>query len=144
MNKYAIIGIALVLILIIGFAWQEFFSGQEDVVETGIVHDITIISEKQRWEFNPEEIEVNQGDRLRLTVINEDDYDHGFAIDAFGISQRLPAEGSIQVEFLATKVGDFPYYCSVSCGDGIVDGVERGHFDHIGKVHVSGLISETN
>ena len=78
-----------------------------------------------------------------ITVINEDEYDHGFAIDAFGISQRMPALSTIKINFVVTKAGDFPYYCSVSCGSGIVDGEKRGHFDQIGKLHVRSVISET-
>jgi len=78
-----------------------------------------------------------------MTVINEDDYDHGIAIDAFGITQRMPANSTVKVEFVATQAGDFPFYCSVPCGEGIVDGKKRTHFDMIGKLHVRSIISST-
>jgi len=143
MNKFLIIGIVLALFLVGGIVWSTFFSSKEKVVETGVTRDITITTHENTWNFDPEEIEVNQGDRVRLTVVNQDEYDHGFAIDAYGISQRMPAKGTILVEFVATRAGVFPYYCSVSCGSGEVDGVERGHFDQIGKLHVRSLISET-
>ena len=134
MNKYAILGIVLVAIIGGGIVFSKFFASEENkAIETGVVKEYTVVSLKDRWEFSPESIEVDQGDRVKLTVINEDDYDHGFAIDAFGISQRLPANETINLEFVATKSGEFPFYCSVSCGSGVVDGVERGHFDHIGR-----------
>ena len=145
MNKYFIIIIVVVLLIAGGAVYQEFVIPEsERGIETGAVKEFTIIAKKNTWRFIPEELNVVQGDRIILTIINEDDYDHGFAIDAFGVSQRLPANRTIKVEFVVTKPGDFPYYCSVPCGEGIVDGVKRGHFDTIGKVHVRSLISETN
>ena len=86
--------------------------------------------------------------KVVMTVINEDEYDHGVSIDAYGISQRMPAMSTIKVEFVATQAGDFPFYCSVPCGACEsnaceVDGKRRGHFDMIGKLRVKDIFSET-
>jgi plastocyanin len=125
-----------------------------DNCEPGMGSDITltIVSKKLEWRYEPEEITLNQCDRVSLTVLNEDNFDHGFAIDAFGVSQRLPANGSIKVNFVASKAGTFPFYCSVSCSDSgastfnLPDGVVqtgpytgqfRGHFEHIGQFVVN-------
>ena len=105
-------------------------------VTTGKVREITIIAKKDQWRFEPDMIEVNQGERIVATVVNEDDYDHGISIDAFGVSQRMPAKGTIKIEFVATKAGTFPFYCSVPCGEGMVDGKKRGHFDMVGTLKV--------
>lgn len=143
-NKYIIIGVIVVLFFGIGIGYRAFFVPEAaKPVVTGVERELTIVVSQNTWSFNPEFIEADQGDKMILTIINEDDYDHGFAIDAFGISQRLPARGTVLVEFVVTKAGDFPYYCSVSCGSGIVLGEERGHFDQIGRIHVRSLISET-
>ena len=137
MNKYIIIVGALVLIVVIGIGYNIFFVKEADrPIETGVVRNITITARENQWAFDPDYIEVDQGDRLVITAVNQDDYDHGFSIDAFGVSQRLAAGKTTVIEFVATKAGDFPYYCSVSCGAGMVDGVERGHFDQIGKLRV--------
>lgn len=144
MNKYIIILIVIVFLIGGGFGYRTFFSSEENrPIKTGIIRIVPMTSSELRWEFIPEFLEVNQGDHIVLTIVNEDKFDHGFAIDAYGISQRMPAKGIIQIEFDATKAGDFPFYCSVSCGSGIVDGKKRGHFDQIGKMHVRSLISET-
>ncbi len=127
-----------------GILYRTFLLAEEDKpVTTGVVREITVIAKKDQWRFEPEEIEIQQGDRIVMTVINEDAYDHGIGIDAFGISQRMPANSTIKVEFVATKAGEFPFYCSVPCGEGHVDGVKRTHFDMIGKLRVQSLISET-
>lgn len=136
-----------------GVLYKELVGSGDAPIETGVVKEYTIVSKRLEWRFEPEEIEVDQGDRVKLSVINEDNFDHGFAIDAFGISQRLPANGTIYVEFVATKSGVFPFYCSVSCSDSkstgdLADGVVqtgpyagtfRGHFEHIGQFVVKAL-----
>lgn len=105
-------------------------------VETGVIKNFTVIAVKDEWKFVPENIEVERGDRVKLEVINEDEYDHGIAIDAFGVSQRMPAKSTINVEFVVTQEGDFPFYCSVPCGEGDVGHDHRTHFDMIGVIKV--------
>ena len=144
MNKYVLLIGLGVVILIVGIVYRAYFLPEESKpVETGVIREVTIIAKKNNWRFNPEIIEVDRGDRMIMTVINEDDYDHGIAIDALGITQRMPANSTIKVEFVVTQAGDFPFYCSVPCGEGIVDGVKRTHFDMIGKLHVRSIIGST-
>lgn len=144
MNKYIWLIVILAVVIIAGIGYRTFLLAEEKKpVETGVVREITITAKKDEWRFVPEEIEVNRGDRLKLTVVNEDDYDHGIGIDAFGISQRMPALGTIKIEFVVTQAGEFPIICSVPCGEGEVDGMKRGHFDMIGRLRVKNLVSET-
>lgn len=159
MNKYLILGIVLGGIILGGVLYKQFIGSSEAPLETGVVKEYTVVSKKLEWRFDPEVIEVDQGDRVKLTVINEDNFDHGVAIDALGISQRLPANGTINIEFVATKSGEFPFYCSVSCSssdnpsfalkDGKVEegpyaGTLRGHFEHIGKFIVKVFSDNSN
>lgn len=71
----------------------------------------------RRFEFQPKTITVHQGDRVRLTIRSLDG-DHGFAIDALGISKEVTRDRDGVVEFTADKVGRYKFYCSVFCGDG--------------------------
>lgn len=144
MNKYfLLIGIG-VLIIGGGVVYRLFLLPESSVpVTTGNVREITIVAGENHWAFDPEIIEAVRGDKIVATIINEDEYDHGIAIDAFGVSQRMPAKGTIRVEFVVTQEGNFPFYCSVPCGEGIVDGVKRTHFDMIGKIHVRSIVTET-
>jgi plastocyanin len=143
-NKYVVIVGVLVLIVVAGALYRTFFVAEIDKpVVTGEERFLSIVTHENTWRFEPEVIEAEQGDKITLTITNEDEYDHGFAIDAFGISQRMPAKSTIVIDFVVTKAGEFPFYCSVSCGSGVVNGEERGHFDQIGRLHVRSLISET-
>ena len=144
MNKYFILIGAGILIVGGGILYRLFLLPESSIpVVTGKVREITIISRKDTWSFEPEIIEAERGDKIIATIINEDNYDHGIALDAFGVSQRMPANGTIKAEFVVTQEGDFPFYCSVPCGEGEVDGKKRGHFDMVGKLHVRSIISET-
>lgn len=124
-----------------GVAYRTFLLPEElRPVVTGEILEITIVASKNHWEFNPDVIEVNRGDKVILTLINEDDYDHGIAIDAFGVAQRMPAGETITLDFVVTQEGEFPFYCSVPCGEGIIDGEKRTHFDMLGKIQVRSAV----
>ena len=148
MNKYVVLAVVLVLIIGAGVIFSLKTDTDNCTAGMGVDKDITVVSKKHEWRFDPENITVGKCDRVHISVINEDNFDHGFAIDALGISQRLPASGSIKIDFVASKAGEFPFYCSVSCSisdnksfnlkDGKVEtgpytGKLRGHFDHLGK-----------
>ncbi len=64
--------------------------------------------------INPELV-VNQGDTVRLTVINGDPVLHDLKIDAFDVytGELLEAEQTVTVEFVADEAGEFDYYCSI-------------------------------
>lgn len=144
MNKYLILIIAGVIIIGGGIFYRVFILPASSVpVSTGKIREITIVAKKDEWRFNPEIIEAMRGDKIIATIINEDNYDHGIAIDAFGVSQRMPANGTIKIEFVVTQEGNFPFYCSVPCGEGKVNGKKRGHFDMVGKIHVRSIVSGT-
>lgn len=151
MNKYITIGIVLVAIIAGGVIFSAKTDTDNCSADMGTARDITVVSKKLEWRFDPEVISVEKCDRIHIKVINEDNFDHGFAIDALGISQRLPANGTIEVNFVASKTGEFPFYCSVSCSDSKSTGnlpngevqtgpyikTFRGHFEHLGKFIVN-------
>jgi nitrosocyanin len=158
MNKYIILGIVVALIMVGGTVFKGATDTDNCTPEMGTDVVMTVVSKKLEWRFEPEEIKVQKCDRVTLTVVNEDNFDHGVAIDAFGISQRLPANGTIEIDFVASKEGTFPFYCSVSCSDskstgnlpngqvqaGPYAGEVRGHFEHIGKFIVEAIKSIVN
>ena len=136
----------LVLIVLIasGVLYRTFFiPDSQKPVDTGTTKEITITILKNSWVFEPEDIYATRGDTLKLRFVNEDDYDHGVGIDAYGVSQRIPARATLDVPpFVVTKAGEFQFYCSVSCNQGISEkgkykGQQRGHFDQIGVLHVA-------
>jgi cytochrome c oxidase subunit 2 len=71
----------------------------------------------RHYAFEPEEIKVARGKRVRL-LITAIDGDHGFKLDALHINQQLPKGQTVTVEFTADRSGTFRYQCSHFCGIG--------------------------
>jgi cytochrome c oxidase subunit 2 len=74
----------------------------------------------RKFQFDPEVIDVRHNDVVRLTITSAD-IDHSFTIDAYRIQKRIPAGGSVTVEFRADEVGRFPFYCSMRLDPGCAD-----------------------
>ncbi len=73
--------------------------------------------EAKQWEFVPSEVRVRLGDTVRMTITSSD-VDHGFAINEFGVSEKIPAGETVTFEFVADKKGTYRQYCNVVCGLG--------------------------
>jgi cytochrome c oxidase subunit 2 len=71
----------------------------------------------RRYSFEPGEIKVPCGTKVRL-LITAEDREHGFNLDAFQIKRDLPKGETITVEFTANRTGIFPYRCWHVCGLG--------------------------
>ena len=142
MNKYIVLFIVGAAIIGAGIFYRSFVADEANKgIDTGVIREITVVAKKNEWRFVPEDFEVNQGDTIVMTAINEDDYDHGIGIEAVGVSQKMPANSTVTFTFKVTKAGDYPFYCSVPCGDGEVGGVHRAHEDMIGTIHARSLIT---
>ena len=71
----------------------------------------------ENWEFTPAEIRVKKGDRVRLKV-RSIDVEHGLKIPRLNIQEVLLPGELVDIEFVAEGVGEFPFSCSVYCGEG--------------------------
>lgn len=80
-------------------------------LEEGTVKEFTVNG--VNFEFDQKEILVNQGDTVRVTFTSESGM-HDFVIDELNVkTQVLQAGGTETVEFVASEVGTFEFYCSV-------------------------------
>ncbi|HEV2419603.1 MAG TPA: cupredoxin domain-containing protein [Terriglobia bacterium] len=101
------VGIALLLLCGVRAQAQASVQGNARAIQ---------ITAKE-FEFTPNVIEVKKGDHVKLTITALD-RDHGIALPAFGIKQRLKKGVPTVIEFDANKTGTFPFHCSVFCGMG--------------------------
>jgi len=71
-----------------------------------------------RFKFEPDTLEVMEGDRVRLTV-RSIDTEHGLAIKRLNLKVVAPKTGDpATVEFVADKAGIYEFKCSEYCGSG--------------------------
>lgn len=71
-----------------------------------------------RSHFDPEHIEVNEGDTVTLYLTNLErtlDATHGFTICGYNISASIEPGETATIEFTASKPGVYPYYCLEFC-----------------------------
>ena len=139
MKKLILLLISLALIFIVGCSHIDNESdtnrgisnkvpapGFEDVPEAivvdqegaGAVKEISVTA--KQWEFDPNPIIVNKGDKLKLSIKSVD-VAHGFSLPDFGINKKLEPGKTETVEFVADKSGQFTFFCSVICGSGHSD-----------------------
>lgn len=125
-NKYFKLFVFAVLLLFSGYIYANFYRPPEISRSefTGNTVEIDMRVLKDKWKWSPDIIKVKAGDKVRIRIYNEDDYDHGFALDVFGINRRLFPKETTVVEFIASNKGKFNFYCSVPCGE--------GHYEQIG------------
>lgn len=129
MNKNIIILLVVIVIIAGSFLYRTIFlAGKICTAEQGEDVEINVVSRENQWAFDPPNIKINKCDKVTLNIFNEDDYDHGFAVDVFGVNKRLNPNSTTTISFVASKAGEFLSYCSVPCGD--------GHFDHKGTIDV--------
>jgi heme/copper-type cytochrome/quinol oxidase subunit 2 len=66
------------------------------------------------YKFQPERIEVQANDLVKLTV-RSDDVAYGFTIDRFRVSKRVPAGGAVTFEFrVDSGPGTYPFYSNMT------------------------------
>ena len=72
----------------------------------------------RRFAFEPAEVNVTVGERVRLMVRSADGV-HGVEIEKFRVNKEIPRGGKpVAIEFTASAEGRFPILCSEYCGDG--------------------------
>lgn len=105
---------------VVEFTLRTQMGGDPPMVYVGVGGDIDGV-------VNPELV-VDQGDTVRITVINGDPTLHDLKIDPFNVStgELTEAEQTATVEFVADQPGNFYYYCSIPGHRGVgMEGVLR-------------------
>ena len=107
MKRLTVLVIPLFLFLLSGL-----LPAQQGASETE-VREIRMTAQKYR--FDPQEIRVREGERVRL-LITALDRKHGIRIKEFGVKTVLEKGKETVVEFVAERAGEYKFKCSVRCG----------------------------
>jgi heme/copper-type cytochrome/quinol oxidase subunit 2 len=73
-----------------------------------------------RFSFTPSRLEVKAGVPVELHIVSTDGT-HGIAIPGLDIKQQLDQGKEVVVSFTAARAGQYPFRCSVMCGQGHLD-----------------------
>lgn len=66
------------------------------------------------FSWSPDAITVYKGDTVNLTIAGTGPDDHVFTLPDFNVTTPIPSYKTTPVTFVASKVGVFRYYCTVS------------------------------
>ena len=78
----------------------------------------TIEITASRYRFEPDVIEVRQGERVVL-VVRSADTNHGIAIKELGVKAKIPEGGSpVSIELATDRPGTYTVSCAQYCGSG--------------------------
>lgn len=111
MNKKnaMVILILLISVLVVGYLVP-------DIIKPPPPQERFITIEAKKFSYNPEIIEVNQGDKVTINLISTDVH-HGLYIDGYELkADSIPGQYEGQITFIASKTGKFSMRCSVTCG----------------------------
>jgi cytochrome c oxidase subunit II len=89
--------------------------------------EVTIDIKAYKYAYDPGDITVYKGQKITLNITALD-RKHGFKLDAYNINVTEEPGKPATVTFVADKVGEFPFKCSVFCGP--------GHFNMAGVLKV--------
>lgn len=118
MSNKIIIGVVVIVVLVAAgfFIFKPSKTALEESVQvTGETKEFTM--EAFQFGFEPSVIEVNKGDRVKITATSRD-VPHGFAILELGVRETINPGEVTNIEFAADKAGTFSFFCSVPCGAG--------------------------
>ncbi len=81
-------------------------------------NNVTVKLVAVRSSFEPNKIEVNQGDVVTIHITNIEqttDELHGFGLNEYNINVVIDPGETKTIRFVADKTGVFPYYCTNFC-----------------------------
>ncbi len=111
--------------------------GQEGVVRDG--NKVTVNMTAIRSHFNPEHVEVNQGDEVTWRIVAMEttpDATHGFCIGAYNINLSLEPGEFTEFKFIADEPGTYPFYCTEFCS--------ALHLEMMGYLHIKPTAAQSS
>ena len=101
---------------VLGEEIEENVAGTVEGNSEETINEVTLfdVHGSNNYRFNPAEIRVKKGDKVRITFSSEEGF-HDLVLDEFNVATKRfrSDEGEETVEFVADQIGEFEYYCSV-------------------------------
>ncbi len=109
MNKKYIVIAVILIVIIAGFFIVKSYTGNSIKNIEPEIKEFTVKAFK--FGYTPDTITVNKRNKIKINIENTDVL-HGMRIPDLNLKDNN------QIEFIADKIGEFPWYCNNYCGDG--------------------------
>jgi nitrous-oxide reductase len=90
--------------------------GKEAITRNGNV--VTVNGTVIRSHYTPDVVRVKEGDKVIFNWTNVEtarDATHGFGLHGYNINLSIDPGATEHAEFVATKAGVYPFYCTEFC-----------------------------
>ena len=71
----------------------------------------------QNFQYDPESINVNFGDTVRINIKNNDGVTHGISLPVFGVQEFVRPGQTTTIQFTANQRGNPETFCSTDHGE---------------------------
>jgi len=113
-RKYLLVCLAIFVIFIAGCKGATNTGGYASAPSANIKEFDTAI---QNFRYNPESINVNFGDTVRINIKNNDGVTHGISLPVFGVREFVSPGQTKTIQFVANQRGNPETFCSTDHGE---------------------------
>ena len=116
MNRkyYLLILLSIFIIFVAGCKAASNTSGYAPASSAGVKEFNTAI---QNFQYNPQSINVNFGDTVRVNIKNNDGVTHGISLPIFGVNEFVRPGQIKTIQFVANQRGNPETFCSTDHGE---------------------------
>ena len=116
MNKkyYILISLSIFIIFVAGCKAASNTSGYAPASSAEVKEFNTAI---QNFQYNPQSINVNFGDTVRINIKNNDGVTHGISLPVFGVREFVRPGQTTTIQFVANQKGNPETFCSTDHGE---------------------------
>jgi len=111
---FLLISLSIFVIFLVGCRGATNTSGYATTSSAGVKEFNTAI---QNFQYNPESINVNFGDRVKINIKNNDGVTHGISLPIFGVREFVRPGQTTTIQFVANQRGNPETFCSTDHGE---------------------------
>ena len=111
---YLLILLSIFIIFVAGCKAASNTGSVASTPSTDVKEFNTVI---KNYRYNPEVINVNFGDRVRINIKNNDRITHGISLPVFGVNTGVSPGQTTTIQFVANQRGNPETFCSTDHGE---------------------------
>jgi len=113
-SQFLLIVLSIFVIFLVGCRGTTNTDGYAPASSAGVKEFNTAI---QNFQYNPESINVNFGDTVRVNIKNNDGVTHGINLPVFGVREFVRPGQTTTIQFVANQRGNPETFCSSDHGE---------------------------
>ena len=113
-SRFILMLLSILVIFLVGCRGTTNTNGYASTSSAEVKEFNTAI---QNFRYNPETINVNFGDRVKINIKNNDGVTHGISLPVFGVQEFVRPGQTTTIQFTANQRGNPETFCSTDHGE---------------------------